>query len=185
MLNPKDLEFRIRRLEDRAEIGELIARYCVAMDERDIEEFRNIFTPDVVIRSADGVMHAAGMVAVTAMFRGRFEVLGPSNHFTHDVILKFDEHDPHLAQGVVSSHAEMNRRGMAMMAAMRYRDNYKRCEGCWLFSERLLSFFYYVPAAEYIESLQGGLSRRMRAYAEPRAADWPEQSQSWKRYYGV
>ena len=178
------LEQRIRRLEDRTEIGELIARYGLAMDDRDMEVMPDLFTADVVIRSMDGIMNTAGREAAVRMFRERFKVLGPSNHFSHDRIVTFDEHDADLAHGLVLSHAEMNRKGMAMLAAMRYRDIYHRDAGRWRFRERELTFMYYVPAAEYIDALSTGLKRRNRAYDEPRAADWPETLASWRQFYG-
>src|SRR5688572_9643218 len=83
MNSPDDLLRRIGRLEDRAEIGELVARYCLVMDDRDMTGMTELFTPDAIVRSSDGVMHASGLTAVTAMFRARFAMLGPSNHFTH------------------------------------------------------------------------------------------------------
>ena len=183
MQDAKNLEFRIRRLEDRSQIDELIARYCFAMDNRDVDEFPNIFARNVVIRSADGVMNSEGLEAATDMFRARFKVLGPSNHVTHDRIVQFDANDSDRATGIVSSHAEMNRLGKSMLAAMRYADVYQRIADRWLFKQRLLSFFYYVPTTEYVDCLQQGLSSRMRAYEEPRPADWPEQLPTWKRYY--
>ena len=179
-----DLLHRLRRLEDRAEIGELIARYCLVMDDRDIAGMTELFTPDVVVSSADGVMHAAGLAAVVEMFRGRFEVLGPSNHFTHDRIVSFDDADPDTASGSVLAHAEMNRKGQPMLAAIRYTDRYRRHAGRWRIAERVLSFFYYVPTAEYLDALGPGLATRMRAYDEACAADWPETLASWQAYYG-
>ena len=89
MNSPDDLLRRVRRLEDRAEIGELVARYCLVMDDRDMTGMTELFTPDAIVRSSDGGMHASGLTAVTAMFRARFAVLGPSNHFTHDMKLNF------------------------------------------------------------------------------------------------
>lgn len=179
-----DLERRIRRLEDRAEIAELVARYCVAMDDRDVASVPSLFTPDVTIRSADGVMDASGLDTVVEMFRGRFAVLGPSNHVTHDRIVTFDDADPDRASGLVLSHAEMNRRGGAMIAAIRYHDEYRRHDGRWKFASRLMAFFYYVPADQYLDALGAGLATRNRAYDQPRAADWPETLPTWRRYYG-
>ena len=86
-----DIERRIRRLEDRVEIGELIARYGLVMDDRDIDGMPALFTPDVVIRSDDGVLDVTGLEGAVKMFCGRFAVLGPSNHVTHDRIITFDE----------------------------------------------------------------------------------------------
>jgi ketosteroid isomerase-like protein len=184
MSGSPDLEKRIRRLEDREEIGELIARYCLVMDNRDTQGMPALFTPDVVVRSTDGVMHASGMAAVTEMFRGRFAVLGPSNHFTHDRIMTFDEAHADRASGIVLSHAEMNRKGQPMITAIRYLDRYRRHEDCWKFAERELSFFYYVPTAEYLDAFGPGLGKRMRAYESATAADWPENLPTWKQYYG-
>lgn len=179
-----DVERRLRQLEDRVEIGELIARYGLVMDDRDMEGMPSLFTPDAVVRSQDGVMNAQGRETLVELFKGRFKVLGPSNHFTHDRIVTFDPKDPDSARGIVLSHAEMNRRGMPMLAAIRYTDRYRRHEGSWKFAERVLAFFYYVPTAEYLDALGSGLAKRNRAYDTAVAADWPEALATWKKYYG-
>jgi 4-hydroxyphenylpyruvate dioxygenase len=88
-----DIERRIRRLEDRVEIGELIARYGLVMDDRDIDGMPALFTPDIAIRSDDGVLDVTGVEGAVKMFCGRFAVLGPSNHVTHDRIITFDDDD--------------------------------------------------------------------------------------------
>jgi ketosteroid isomerase-like protein len=178
-----DIERRIRRLEDRVEIGELIARYGLVMDDRDIDGMPALFTPDVVIRSDDGVLDVTGLEGAVKMFCGRFAVLGPSNHVTHDRIITFDEADPDHASGIVLSHAEMNRKGKAMVAAIRYHDAYRRHEGRWKFAARRLSFFYYVPAIEYSDALSAGLALRNRAYEHPSPADWPESLASWQKHH--
>ena len=178
------IEDRLRRLEDRHEIGELIARYCLVMDNRDVDGIEGLFTDDVHFWSADGVMEARGRAAAVQMFKGRFTVLGPSNHFTHDRIVEFDASDPDRATGLVLSHAEMQRKGQPMLAAMRYQDVYRRAAGSWRFAERGLSFMYYVPTAEYLDAFGPGLDSRMRAYDRAVPADWPEQLPTWQRYYG-
>jgi len=137
MTRAGDLPRRICRLEDRAEIGELVARYCLGLDDRDLARMTELFTPDAVVRSSDRVMHAAGLRAVVAMFRGRFAVLGPSNRFTHDRNVQFEDDDPDAASGIVLAHAEMNRRGQ-MLAAIRYADRYRRLEGRWRIAERVI-----------------------------------------------
>ena len=184
MQSPLTLEQRLRRLEDRAELADLVARYGLVMDDRDVAAMPALFTPDVHVCSADGVMDARGLADVTAMFRERFAVLGPSNHFTHDRLVEFDPRDPDRATGVVLSHAEMQRKGQPMLAAIRYHDVYRRHDGRWKFGERRLSFMYYVPTAEYLDALGPGLGQRMRAYDHPTAADWPENLPTWKAYYG-
>jgi ketosteroid isomerase-like protein len=179
-----DLETRIRRLEDRVEIGELITRYALAMDNRDMQAMPSLFTADVVIRSLDGVMNVVGRDAAVELFRGRFKVLGPSNHVSHDRIVTFDEADPDHATGLVLSHAEMNRKGVAMLAAIRYHDAYRRDAGAWRFQKRVLTFMYYLPTSEYLDALGTGLATRNRAYDVAQAADWPEPLATWQAYYG-
>ncbi len=180
-MNTGNTEQRIARLEARAEIRELIARYCFTIDERDIEGIGECFTRDGVFRSLDGVMNAAGREAVVAQFHGRFSVLGPSNHFTHDHTVEFDDGDPHRAGGIVNSHAEVVRNDAPMLAALRYHDEYRHEEGRWRFQSRTLAFFYYLRPAEYLEAMSG--SARNRAYAQPQPADFPERTDAWQRYY--
>jgi hypothetical protein len=176
-----DLALRLRRLEDREEIRMLVARYGQTCDDREIEELGQLFTSDGVMRSQDGVMNARGRGAIVEQFHGRFAVLGPSLHYTHDHVITFDDADPDLACGLLTSHAEVWRNGAALIAAIRYHDTYRREGGRWRFAERLLRFFYYVPVAEYDGAL--GDRNRMRAYGDRRPADWPEGTPAWERYY--
>ena len=55
---------RLSVLEDRDEIRQLAARYCFAIDDRDLEAIRRCFTHDGRFRSADGKMDARGRKSV-------------------------------------------------------------------------------------------------------------------------
>jgi hypothetical protein len=175
------LEQRIKRLEDRELIRELVAVYCVVVDGRDIEGLGECFCEEGSMRSKDGVMDALGRAAVVEQFHGRFAVLGPSNHFTHDHAIWFDENDPSHAFGLVNSHAEVVRADKPMLAALRYEDEYRFEAGRWRFADRLLSFFYYVEPHDYVAALTSPL--RNRAYAEPKSADIPEGQPTYADYY--
>jgi ketosteroid isomerase-like protein len=175
-----DLERRLARLEDREQIRELVARYGYVVDARDIDGIPLLFTPDGRFRSKDGVIDAAGRPEVVKAFHGRYSALTFSLHWTHDVIVELDPQDPDRATGIVGSHAEVCRNGVPMVTALRYDDVYRRHEGRWRFADRLLSFVYYVPVGQYIESL--GATDRMRAYETPRAADLPESLPAWQDY---
>src|SRR5688572_4161590 len=181
MTNDPSLPARVRRLEDRAELAELAARYCIAVDDRDVATLASLFTVDGSFRSKDGVMDARGRAAVIEQFRGRFAVLGPSNHFTHDHVFEFGA-DQDVAAGLVTSHAEVIRNGRALIAALRYEDRYRREHGRWRFADRLLSFLYYLPAEDYVRGFASRL--RMRAYGDERPADYPEALPSWRAYHG-
>lgn len=174
------LEERIRRIEDREQIRDLVSRYGYVVDGRDIEALADLFTPDGRFRSRDGVMNAAGRQAVIETFHGRYAALRFSLHWTHDVIVELDQGDADAATGLVGSHAEVNRNGVTMIAGLQYQDRYRRHEGRWRFADRLLSFTYYVPVEQYAGAL--GATDRMRAYDTPRPADLPETLPSWQDY---
>ncbi len=172
-------EARLRRLEDRAELTELIARYAVAVDDRDLAGISSLFTPDGAFRSKDGVMNAQGLDAVLEQFRDRFRALKVSYHFSHDHILSFGA-DPDAAAGLITAHAEVWRNGRALIGALRYEDTYRRHQGRWCFADRLLWFLYYLPVEEYAQGLGDPL--RQRAYGDRRPADFPESLPSWQQY---
>jgi uncharacterized protein (TIGR02246 family) len=174
-----DFAARIDRLEAESAIRALAARYCFAIDNHDLAAVADLFTEDARVYSRDGVMDARGRDAVTRQFEQRFAVLGPSNHVSHDHWIRVGE-EPDLAHGLLSAHAELWRNETTMVAALRYDDIYRRDCGTWRFQERALSFLYYVPQSEYRGIL--GEPDRMRAYAEPAAADYPEKLPGWKDY---
>ncbi|RYY44301.1 MAG: nuclear transport factor 2 family protein [Sphingomonadales bacterium] len=172
-----DLEARIARLEAESQIRQLIARYCFTIDDRIRPEIAALFADDAVVRSADGVMNATGVDAIMAQYEGRFAALGPGAHYMHDVQIDFIGDGTQEARGRVSGHAELERNGQMMVCAIRYADTYRNTSQGWRFQERVISFLYYVPIADYPGIL---LHRdRNRAYAEPKAADFPEALPGW------
>jgi uncharacterized protein (TIGR02246 family) len=174
-----DFAARIDRLEAESAIRALAARYCFAIDNHDLAAVADLFTKDARVYSRDGVMDARGRDAVIRQYEQRFAVLGPSNHVSHDHWIRFGE-EPDLAHGLLSAHAELWRNETTMVTALRYDDIYRRDGGTWRFQERALSFLYYVPLSEYPAIL--GQPDRMRAYAQPAAADYPETLPGWKDY---
>lgn len=183
MADLNDLEKRIQQLENREEIRELVARYGIVIDNRDLVEVGELFCRAGRFRSNDGVMDAQGRGAVMEQFKGRYAALGPTNHFVHEHIIKLDDEDPDHATGVVTSHAEVVRNNEPMWVAMRYQDEYRFEEGRWRFQDRLLSFFYYLPVKDYSRYL--GEIERMRAYEKPHNADYPEALPTWDTWRDV
>ena len=175
----KDLAARVDRLEAESAIRALAARYCFTIDNHDLNAVADLFTEDARVFSRDGVMDASGRNAIVAQYEGRFTLLGPSNHVSHDHWIRFGE-DPDIAEGTVSAHAELWRKDGTMVTALRYDDVYRRDHNVWRFAERALSFLYYVPIADYPAIL--GQPDRMRAYDQPAPADYPERLPSWKDY---
>lgn len=168
---PLSAEQRLQRLEDREEIQELGILYGFVMDERDEPGIRQIFTEDAQLRSQDGVFAATGMEEIVTTYLGRFAQLGPTNHFSHGHVVRFDDADPDVARGLLAGHAEVARNGVAMQVALRYKDEYRRDGGRWKFASRLMSYMYYLPFTELSEL---GDRDSVRAYGDHRPSDWPE-----------
>lgn len=179
MASIEDLEQRVARLESRAAIQELVTRYAVACDEHDIPKLQDLFTADAVFRSPSSFLEASGREAITSMFIEVLKTRGPGYHWTHDLIVDFAD-DPDTATGVVYSHAETTPNGVVSIAAMKYKDKYRRESGRWYFSEREIHFFYYVPMQEYIDTLNQ--QERLYVGTEKRPADYPESLHSWKDF---
>lgn len=181
MADSSDFAGRLQRLEDESALHRLVALYGQAIDNREPELLGALFTEDAEFGSVDGVMRASGRTAIVDFYRGRFGVLGPTFHYTHDHLLEFSTADANVATGVVTAHSEAARDGRPMLAAIRYLDRYRRVDGGWQFAARKLAFFYYLPATDYPLAFRDAL--RMRGHGTPQPADWPEGLESWQHYY--
>lgn len=172
------IEERVARVEDRLAIRELISRYNMSIDDRDLKAVGSMFTGDAFFGSIDGAMGARTPQGIVDQFKERFSVLGATNHFTHDQVITFES--PTRARGLVASHAEVWRKEKAMITALRYADVYEKADGVWRFAERRLSFMYYVNVEDYSTVL--GVRDRNRAGDTPKPADWPEGTPTYVEY---
>lgn len=166
------VESRLRRVEDRQALTELVLLYFHVMDERDVGALPKIFTADAHLGSGDGVFDATGLDTITKTYQGRFDALGATFHYSHGLIVEFDEAEPDSATGTSTGHAEIVRNGAPMIVALRYRDRFRRTLDGWRIADRVMSYFYYTPAERYIEVMTS--DARNLAYGDPRPADWPQ-----------
>lgn len=175
-----ELEDRVARLEAVMEIQQLVARYSFAVDDRNIEGIRALFTEDAVLRSVDRKLNDVGMDAIIEGFHNRFAVLGAGQHFMHDVQIDLIGDGRNEATGRVSGHAELARRDEMVLLGMRYEDVYRKTSQGWKFACRTAGFLYQVPADKYA----GILASRLRNFAtgQPSPADYPEALDSWIAY---
>ncbi len=180
MSNATELEHRIDRLESRFAIEELVTAYCEACDEHDIPRLGALFAEDAVYGSPSGVLRATGRKEIVEMFVRAFKVRGPGYHWTHDLMVRFDDNNPDVATGTVASHAETCVNGVSSLAAMKYDDGYRRSDGQWLFASRSIRFLYYVP----VENYQDALKQRKRLCFEGNwsEADYPEDLPVWQEF---
>ena len=94
------IERRIDRLESIDEIRQLVAKYSVSLDMRDLDAHVNLFAPDIrVSKTKTGRAHLRRWLDDTL----RLQFTGTSHH-TGNHIIEFDDADN--AHGVVYSKNE-------------------------------------------------------------------------------
>jgi uncharacterized protein (TIGR02246 family) len=175
----QDLLARVRRIEDRIEIGELVHRYAVAVDDRDMATLAACYTTDAVFDSVGG--RTVGRDAITEYYAGRFRLMGPTRHLPVSTVIDFAGEDE--ATGQVLAHAELGMGGRTIFSALRYDDQYRREDGRWRFRERRIEQLYAMPLAELTTGLAESRRKRWPG-TEPAEADIPEGLPTWQAFVG-
>lgn len=173
-----DLEHRLARVEAELAIRNLIVRYALVMDDRDVAGIPGLFTRNGRMWTGDGNMDATGRDALVRVYESRFAVLGATSHLTHGAVIEID--GPASAHGVVTSTAEIWRNGRHQVASIRYEDTYALEDGAWRIATRNMLYFYFVPVDRY-PGILGTLERNL-TYDTPIAADVPEKTATFRQY---
>ena len=134
------LEERIERLESIDEIRQLVSKYSLSLDMRDLDAHVNLFAEDIrVSRELTGRAHLKRWLDDTL----RLQFTGTSHHIGNHII-EFD--DPDHAHGIVYSKNEhetpSNSGDEWVIMQMMYWDNYERINGQWFFRRRLPCYWY-------------------------------------------
>lgn len=135
------LEERIDRLESIDEIRQLVSKYSLSLDMRDLDAHVNLFAEDIrVSRELTGRAALKRWLDDTL----RLQFTGTSHHVGNHVI-EFE--DPDHAHGIVYSkneHETPTKDGGAEWVIMQmiYWDNYDRIDGRWYFRRRLPCYWY-------------------------------------------
>lgn len=132
----RSVEERLDRLESTEEIRQLVAKYCLALDMRDLDALCGLFPTDVRVSSSH-----SGRAALKAWFDDtlRNQFTGTA-HVTGNHIIEFDAAD--LARGVVYSRNEHETGPEWVIMTMMYWDRYERIDGRWYFRRRLPLYWY-------------------------------------------
>ncbi len=125
----------VERLVAEAEIRQLVARYAVATDRRDLETLVSLFVPDVRVGR-----DSRGHEALRETFDRQLRTVGTTvlNVGTHQI----DLGGPDDATGHVYCKAEIQDGDRWIHQAIRYDDTYRRVKGDWRFVRRLHRLFY-------------------------------------------
>ncbi len=133
---PTSRDERIDRLECLDEIRQLVAKYCLALDMRDLDALCGLFPSDVrVSREASG--RRALKVWFDQTLREQFT---GTAHVTGNHIIEFDDADH--ARGLVYSRNEHETGDEWIIMTMMYWDRYERVDDRWLFRRRLPLYWY-------------------------------------------
>jgi uncharacterized protein (TIGR02246 family) len=127
------LEQRIQKLEDRAEIQDLVARYFKVTDDDDEQALADCFTRDARF-VATGFEGGAGRAGVMEFLKSARSTMQQTVHTPNYVHIKFKGLDE--ADGTVMAHLEIGIGGTTVYAAVRYLDTYAREDGKWLIASR-------------------------------------------------
>jgi uncharacterized protein (TIGR02246 family) len=164
---------RLDRIESRDEIRQLISKYSLALDMRDMDALAGLFVPDVKVGRGQ-----SGRAALRDFFddtmRKQFD--GTSHHVGTTIIELVDTDE---AVGVVYSKNEHECGAEWVIMQMMYYDRYRRIDGRWHFLRRQPLYWY---ATDLNKPPVG--QRKMRwPGREPYHGSFHELFPSWKTYW--
>lgn len=164
---------RLDRIESRDEIRQLVSKYSLALDMRDMDALAGLFVPDVAVgRGRTGRKALRDWLDDT--MRRQFD--GTSHHVGTTVI-EFES--PDEAVGIVYSRNEHETGAEWVVMQMMYFDRYRRIEGRWHFVRRQPLYWY---ASDLNRPPVG--RRKMRwPGREPYDGSFHELFPSWKAYW--
>jgi len=127
---------RLDRLESRDEIRQLISKYALALDMRDMDAMAGLFVEDVALGGGK-----AGRLALRDWLDQtmRVQFTGTSHHVGTQII---EFVDPENAVGVVYSKNEHETGPEWVIMQMMYYDTYQRQKGRWFFRRRQPLYWY-------------------------------------------
>jgi ketosteroid isomerase-like protein len=175
----EDLERRLRRVEDRIELSDLVATYGRAVDDRDVDLLESLYTEDAVFDSVMGPVR--GRKEVVEYYLGRMRMYGPSFHIPHSQTVEFEGDDE--ARGVVTAHAELGMPDGAFWIGLRYHDHCVREESRWRFRERKVLQLYAMPLRELVDDYSAERRKRWPD-TDPAVTELPESLPTWSTWVG-
>jgi uncharacterized protein (TIGR02246 family) len=130
-----ELEERIRNLEDRTALWELVNRYGMAVDDQDYDVLLRLFADDAAFIGLNGEQTKGG-AAVVDYLRSRADTAHKSRVHTPTAQV-LDQLDAERAAGLVTCYAGLfGHDDSTAFFAFRYKDEYVHRDGRWLFQSR-------------------------------------------------
>jgi hypothetical protein len=172
---PLSAEARLARLEAREEIRQLVARYALALDSRNVTDMVNLFVEDVA--TGDG---RTGREALAEWFDPILRPYGITFHFIGNHVIDLIDEDH--AEGQVYCRPEHEVGDLWVVMPLIYRDRYERRDGRWYFRSRKPKAFYAADVLEHPLKVD----RRFHFPGNPliTGATLPEGWPSWGEFWG-
>lgn len=135
---------RLRRIEDRDAIRELIARYAHGLDLPDRDTFLGVWAEDAVYKVDEPFGETVGLQAIGAAW-DTFQRLFPyMYHHTMNIVIDGPNGDTASATSFAFITGA-DRSGTAWTSSCTYFDDFVRIDGKWLFKRRYDQVNYMVP----------------------------------------
>jgi len=169
-LSLNDLAERLQRVEDALEIQQLAIRYAMAVDERNIDAWLELFVPDVRVgRGLIGREALRDFIVpqVKLFYRSIHQIVG------HRLELISGER----ATGAVYCRAEHEVGDRWIVIAIRYDDEYRKVDGRWYFARRNDKHWYETDLVERPQDI--AFSGWPSAPSRPRVPD----SATWATFW--
>jgi uncharacterized protein (TIGR02246 family) len=167
----ESLEDRMRKLEDRAEIQDLVARYFLVTDDDDEPALAECFTRDArfIASGFEGGSSRDGVMAFLKSARSNMQQTVHTPHYVH---IGFKGAD--AAEGTVVAHLEIGIGGTTVYGAVRYLDSYAREDGQWRIASREMRAVHVGSWDQVANSLNEPNNIRWPG-AEPAPSDFPRK----------
>lgn len=165
-----DVLVRLTRIEGRLDIEQLPIRYALAVDQRDLDAWVELFVPDVSLGRL-----GTGRESLRRWIEPRFRLFYRSVHqiVGHRVELI----DSTTARGSVYSRAQHEVGDRWVVIDIRYDDSYRKVDGRWLFVSRRDRHFYTADLLERPNQVQ------FCSWAPSGTPSLPHCDESWDAFW--
>ena len=174
------LEQRVRRLEDRLAINDLVIRYATLLDDAQWDALGELFTTDGVFASVNST--TTGREAIIENFKVKHAPFTSTWHDPHGIAV--DLIDENHARGTVIGYAELGKPGLTLVTSIRYQDDYQCDDGMWRFAKRKVLSLYSMPLSELAAGGLGDQERKRWPGRSPGIAELPDYDRHHPGYPG-
>lgn len=143
-MTPQTVEARLRAIEDRVALKELVDTFSILADKKDVKAQTQLFTPDATLetyRKDVFVSRLSGRQAMETAFGAYLQQFETVYHFNGQQTLTLDGD---TASGVsycqVTLIGEENGKTMKTSIGVIYHDEYVRENNRWLIAKRISNF---------------------------------------------